>query len=312
MFMQAKSLASTKGSSDHHPRCPAHQNRLSCRTVINFAPRARRRSQSHFLFRRDRSAQGGTACRSGQRRFDPNYRRSGYADDFIIGVTGSKSEARQIMEEVRTYLSDHLKLAVREKSPIHGFGWGTISDAVRTMTNPNPHKAIFDGRPAVRRGLADRMKLLVPRDRVVRFVNSKEWGDYDSFRPVGRAALRFASDVEIVLAYNAEWRGFTNYYAIADDVNAEQGRLLHLSQRENHRRKAQDIGSQVLPNCVAVRTSISATRWRHTRTIKLWQLKDLQRHTRTWGGIDILPQRSCSAGQSWSSGSTPANASVAV
>jgi RNA-directed DNA polymerase len=155
--------------------------------------------------------------------FDPNYRRlryCRYADDFIIGVTGSKSEARQIMEEVRTYLSDHLKLAVSaEKSGSTRLRMGHgSSDEVRTMTNPNPHKAIFDGRPAVRRGLADRMKLLVPRDRVVRFVNSKEWGDYDSFRPVGRAALRFASDVEIVLAYNAEWRGFANYYAIADDV----------------------------------------------------------------------------------------------
>ena len=58
----------------------------------------------------------------------------------------------------------------------------------------------------------------VGRDRVVRFVNDKGWGDYEAFRPRGRPALRFASDVEIVLAYNAEWRGFANYYALADDV----------------------------------------------------------------------------------------------
>jgi RNA-directed DNA polymerase len=49
---------------------------------------------------------------------------------------------------------------------------------------------------------------------VVRFVNDKGWGDYEAFRPRHRPALRFASDVEIVLAYNAEWRGFANYYAL--------------------------------------------------------------------------------------------------
>ena len=53
---------------------------------------------------------------------------------------------------------------------------------------------------------------------MVQFVNSRGWGDYEAFRPRQRPALTFASDVEIVLAFNAEWRGFANYYALADDV----------------------------------------------------------------------------------------------
>jgi RNA-directed DNA polymerase len=43
---------------------------------------------------------------------------------------------------------------VRRESGIHKASDGArfLGYEVRTMTNPNPHKAIFDGRPAVRRG----------------------------------------------------------------------------------------------------------------------------------------------------------------
>ena len=45
--------------------------------------------------------------------FDPGYRRlryCRYADDFVIGIIGSKEEARSVLAEVRTILAEHLKL----------------------------------------------------------------------------------------------------------------------------------------------------------------------------------------------------------
>jgi group II intron reverse transcriptase/maturase len=231
--------------------------------------------------------------------FDPNYRRlryCRYADDFLIGIIGSKAEARQIMDEVRNFLTDHLKLTISaEKSGIRKASDGArfLGYEVCTTTNRNPHKATFKGRPTLRRGLMDRLQLHVPRERVIRFVNAKGWGDYEAFRPRGRPALHFASEVEIVLAYNAEWRGFANYYALADNV----------------KRKLNKGGYFALLSCVKTiagkhRTSarkIFATLRRgmdfflrfevgdKTRAIKLWQLKDLRRHPRTWGGIDSPP-----------------------
>ncbi|WP_226896322.1 reverse transcriptase/maturase family protein [Polymorphobacter sp. PAMC 29334] len=228
---------------------------------------------------------------------DPNYRRlryCRYADDFLIGVTGSKAEARQLMDEVRVFLADTLKLEISaEKSGIRKATDGArfLGYQVCTSTNRNPHKAIFSGRPTLRRGLADRLRLRVPRDRVVRFVNDKGWGDYEAFQPRGRPELRFASDVEIVLAYNAQWRGFANYYALADDV----------------KRKLNKGGYFALFSCVKTiaskhRTSVRSVFARmrrgtdffirfevgdEARAIKLWQLKDLRQHVRTWGGIDI-------------------------
>ena len=54
---------------------------------------------------------------------DPHYRRllySRYADDFLIGIIGSKHEAEVLFSEVKHFLNDHLKLAIaEEKSGIH-------------------------------------------------------------------------------------------------------------------------------------------------------------------------------------------------
>ena len=107
--------------------------------------------------------------------FDPSYRRlryCRYADDFLIGVTGSKAEARQIMEEVRTFLADQLKLAVSEqKSGITHASDGArfLGYDIRTHTHPNSHRADFgNGRRVSRRGLKDRVQLRVPREKVLR------------------------------------------------------------------------------------------------------------------------------------------------
>lgn len=121
--------------------------------------------------------------------FDPNYRRlryCRYADDFLIGVIGSKADARKLMKEIRAFLSGSLKLAVSdEKSGIHRASDGArfLGYEVSTATKPQSHRAIFYGRPTKRRALADRIKLRVPRDRVVRFVNGRGWGSYNAFQP---------------------------------------------------------------------------------------------------------------------------------
>lgn len=231
--------------------------------------------------------------------FDPNYRRlryCRYADDFLIGVVGSKEEARQLMAEVRTFLAEHLKLTVSdEKSGIHMASDGArfLGYEVCTSTNRNPHRAIFKDRPTLRRGLADRLKLRVPRDRVVGFVNGRGWGDYDAFRPRQRAALTLASDVEIVLAFNAEWRGFANYYALADDVKRKLNKAGYMALMSclktiaaKHRSSVPKVAARMrVGTDFYVRFKVGD----EARAIKLWQLKDLRREVRTWGGLDTPP-----------------------
>jgi RNA-directed DNA polymerase len=213
-------------------------------------------------------------------------------------VIGSKEEARQIMEEVRVFLAEHLRLTVSdEKSGIRKASDGALflGYEVCTSTNPNPHRAIFNGRPTLRRGLADRLKLRVPRDRVVRFVNGKGWGDYDAFRPRQRPALTLSSEVEIVLAYNAEWRGFANYYALADDVKRKLNKAGYFALMScaktiaaKHKSSVREVFSRMR---VGQEFFVCFKVGDEPRAIKVWQLKDLRREVRTWGGID-RPQSS--------------------
>jgi hypothetical protein len=60
---------------------------------------------------------------------DPGYKRLfyvRYADDFLIGLIGSKQEAQQVFNEATNFLNTHLKLAIsEEKSGIHHAKDGT-------------------------------------------------------------------------------------------------------------------------------------------------------------------------------------------
>lgn len=231
--------------------------------------------------------------------FDPNYKRlryCRYADDFLIGVIGGKDEARQIMAEVRQFLTGTLKLSVSdEKSGIRKASDGTrfLGYKVCTNTNDNAHRATFAGRRTVRRGLADRLQLHVPRDRIVRFVNGKGWGDYDAFRPRQRPALTLASDVEIVLAYNAELRGFANYYALADDAKRKLNKAAFMALMScaktiaaKHRTSARAIFARLRQGQdFYIRFKVGDEQ----RAIKLWRLKDLDKTPRKWGTIDLAP-----------------------
>jgi len=232
--------------------------------------------------------------------FDPGYRRlryCRYADDFLIGVTGSKAEAREIMEEVRIFLADHLKLAVSEqKSGITHASDGArfLGYDIHTHTHPNSHRADFgNGRRVIRRGLRDRVKLRVPREKVLRFVRDKKWGDFDACKPTHRNALVYASDVEIALAYNAELRGFASYYALACDVKRKLNKAEYLAfgsflrtLAAKHKSTTTRIARRLRRGQdFYVRYDVRGK----PRVVKLWKLKDLEKKVVRYGVIDTIP-----------------------
>jgi RNA-directed DNA polymerase len=60
---------------------------------------------------------------------DPDFRRlryCRYADDFLVGVIGSKADAKQIMAEIEEFLDKRLNLAVSpEKTDVHDASKGS-------------------------------------------------------------------------------------------------------------------------------------------------------------------------------------------
>jgi hypothetical protein len=153
--------------------------------------------------------------------FDSNFRRlrfCRYADDFLIGVIGSKAEAREVMREVSEFLHTALNLdASPEKSKVSKASDGTVFLGYQVQADTgNRVRRTRLGRRVVRsRDAADRIHLRVPRDLLVRFNQRKGYGDLGRLKAMHRRHLIDSSMLEIVLAYNAEMRGLANYYRLA-------------------------------------------------------------------------------------------------
>lgn len=147
-----------------------------------------------------------------------------YADDFIIGVIGSKKDAEQIKWDVGKFLKDKLDLEMSDtKTKVTHTG-----DRARflgydiTVSRSQDLKKSASGYKI--RSNTGVVKLLVPREKWVEKLleykaikikineNGKE-----RFVALHRGKLVNQKDIEILTKYNAEVRGLYNYYAIAND-----------------------------------------------------------------------------------------------
>jgi hypothetical protein len=235
---------------------------------------------------------------------DPNFKRlryCRYADDFLIGVIGSKQDAREIMQTVERYLTEELKLAVSpEKSGIHAASKGVtfLGYRIKTYTSTGAGRKLGRLGPAgrtwrvMRRPTAGNVSLRVPRQEITGFCKRHGYGDLA--RQNGRRREQFseASDRNIVLAYNSEFRGFANYYAFADDVKRALGVLELVVFRSfiktlamRHRSTTARIMKQLRKGTEYEVTSLVRGK---VRGLKLWRLKHLTRQCWMSSNIDTI------------------------
>ena len=157
---------------------------------------------------------------------DDSYKRLQYvryADDFLIGVIGSKADCAAIKEDIKNYLSEELKLELSEEktlithaqSKAHFLGYDIY---VRKSNLPKRDKlgrmVRNYGSRVVLEVSSDviRKKLLEYKAMKITYVNGKE-----IWKPMGRYRLKNNDDLEILDKFNSEIRGFYNYYAIANN-----------------------------------------------------------------------------------------------
>lgn len=166
---------------------------------------------------------------------DPDYKRlryCRYADDFLIGVIGTLDEAKEIEAVIKTFLEKELRLTVSEdKTGIHTGKKGVefLSYGIVVNRDHKIMKVKVKSRYTRRRTVVDCIRLSVPEDRPRRFCQKYSYGDWGNMKPVHRPSLCFASDLEIIHLYNAELRGFANYYSLAKDVKVKMSRLEYMS-----------------------------------------------------------------------------------
>ena len=165
---------------------------------------------------------------------DPNFRRLKYvryADDFLIGIIGSKEEAEEVKEEIREKLSEmHLSMSDKKTLVTHartqkarflGFDIYISTDRTR-MTSRT-----INGRQHKRRSAMNAVVLNVPASVV------RDWTrKYGSKGKPQRLQVRtHLSDLEIIDQYGAEVRGLANYYMPASNVSKAIGKVTWFAQQ---------------------------------------------------------------------------------
>ncbi|GHT57560.1 maturase [Bacteroidia bacterium] len=157
---------------------------------------------------------------------DENYRRivyQRYADDFLIGVIGNNSDSQKVKEDIMQFLRDNLKLELSEektlvthaKRPAKFLGYDIY---VRESSLPKRDKA---GRLV--RNYGGRIVLAVTMEAIRKklldynVVKMVHHNGNEVWKPKGRYYMKDNDDLEILEQYNAEIRGFYNYYSIANN-----------------------------------------------------------------------------------------------
>jgi group II intron reverse transcriptase/maturase len=159
---------------------------------------------------------------------DGNYRRIQYvryADDFLVGVIGSRVDAEKVKTDIGLFLADKLNLTMSpEKTLItHGHDKARFLGYDITISQDNSTKRISKGLTRVHNG---RVKLFVPKEKWVGKL--REYGvlritvdgkGKEKWRPLKRGHYMGLEPREIVTLYNAQIRGMYNYYRIANNAS---------------------------------------------------------------------------------------------
>lgn len=151
---------------------------------------------------------------------DPNFRRLRYvryADDFVLGFIGPKSEARDIKARIGEYLqtlglsmSDEKTLITNARSGRAKF----LGYEIRVAWNDTAYTGKA-GRGSGRM-LNGKIQLHVPKAVVQKWVSKYSQNGKPYYRP----PLMVLSDYEIVMAYGTQLRGLAHYYLMAMNVDA--------------------------------------------------------------------------------------------
>jgi hypothetical protein len=145
---------------------------------------------------------------------DPGYRRLRYVrycDDFLLGFIGPKREAEEIKAKIRAFLRDELKLELSEPKTLITHA---VSQAARFLGYEIRTQLADTKITRGRRMVNGKIGLFVPRD-VIR----KRCACYmRQGKPAMRGVMMRDEDFTIVAKYGSEYRGFVQYYLLAQDV----------------------------------------------------------------------------------------------
>lgn len=155
-----------------------------------------------------------------------NIRYVRYADDFLICVTGSKSDAEQVKSDVGAFLSGELHLTLSEEKTkvTHSSERARFLSYDITVSRSQSTKRDKNG--IARRVFSGNIMLYVPHEkwaaklkehRAIRTKRDDQGRDH--WYATHRGDLITRSDIDILHKYNSEVRGLFLYYCIANNAS---------------------------------------------------------------------------------------------
>lgn len=147
-----------------------------------------------------------------------------YADDFLVGIIGSKEDAANVKHEIGRFISEMLKLELSEEKTLVTKATDRakfLGYEIRVTPQSNHTKKTKKGTTARNYSghvmleaptAAMQKKLLELHAMRVEVHNGKE-----IWKPTHRGELTGRTDLSILDQYNGEVRGFCNYYSLANN-----------------------------------------------------------------------------------------------
>lgn len=163
---------------------------------------------------------------------DDGYKRlsyTRYADDFLVGIIGSKEDAQQLKEAMARFLNHELLLEMSfEKTLIthasHSHAEFLGYD-IRVINKAQPQ---IDKRGRKSRMLNGKVQLKMPHhvwvNKLKKYQAIKMHANGD-WKAKARGYFQRNEDIEILSQYNSEIRGLYNYYRLAENVSNHMHRF---------------------------------------------------------------------------------------
>ena len=149
-----------------------------------------------------------------------------YADDWIIGINGPKNLATKIKDEIEIFLFTNLKLKLsKSKTKITDItdgrnyvlflGYNITLQKQGKITKMIHHTS---KKPYYKGTTGHKIKLLVPKDRLLNSLKNKGFCDHKFF-PIALKKFANFDDKLIVQRFNSVRIGLMNFYCLVDDSN---------------------------------------------------------------------------------------------
>lgn len=149
-----------------------------------------------------------------------------YADDFVVGIIGSREDAERAKADIRNFLANTLKLTLSEEKTKITHSSELIDYLGYQFTVRRSRDVKRDENGVLRRMWYGTVALYVPHDKWVQKL--KEYQAFkivtdndgkERWKPLHRGKLMHKDALAIISQFNAEIRGLYNYYSMAENVS---------------------------------------------------------------------------------------------